>query len=99
MAKRRVEFHEEASHELEAAFDWYLERSESAAERFLTDLNSATANVAEAPQRWPPSKYGTRKFLLTRFPFAIIYRELPSFIQIVAVAHGRRRPGYWKNRF
>jgi plasmid stabilization system protein ParE len=51
MAKRRIEFHEEASRELEAAFDWYLERSESAAERFLTDLNSATANVAEAPQR------------------------------------------------
>jgi len=98
MAKRRVEFHEEASRELEAAFDWYLERSESTAERLLIDLNIATANVAEAPQRWPASNYGTRKFLLTRFPYALIYREFSLFIQILAVAHARRRPGYWKNR-
>jgi plasmid stabilization system protein ParE len=52
--------------------------------------------IAEAPQRWPAGPHGTRKFLLHRFPFAVIYRELPSAIQVLAVAHGRWRPGYWK---
>jgi hypothetical protein len=33
-----------------------------------------------------------------RFPFAVVYRELPSVIQVLAVAHGHRRPGYWKTR-
>jgi plasmid stabilization system protein ParE len=51
MTNREVEFHEAASLELDAAFDWYLERSETAAPRFLTDLNSAIANIAKAPHR------------------------------------------------
>jgi toxin ParE1/3/4 len=73
MANRKVDFHEGASLELEAAFDWYLERSETAAARFLTDLNTAIANIVEAPHRWPESDHGTRKFLLRRFPFAVVY--------------------------
>jgi toxin ParE1/3/4 len=98
MANKKVEFHEAASLELEAAFDWYLDRSESAAARFLADLNNAVATIAEAPHRWPEGNHGTRKFLLRRFPFAIVYRDFPSSVQVVAVAHGHRRPGYWKNR-
>ena len=87
MASKKVEFHEEASLEYEVAFEWYFVRSEQAASRF-----------AEAPQRWPGGIAGTRKLLLRRFPFAIFYRELPSLIQVLAVAHGHRRPGYWKER-
>ena len=98
MANKKVEFHEAASLELDAVFDWHLERSELAAARFLSDLNSAISNVTGAPHRWPESSHGTRKFLLRGFPFAVDYRELPSSIQILAVAHGHRRPGYWRNR-
>ena len=54
--------------------------------------------ILAAPERWPAGPYGTRKFLLHRFPFAVVYRELPSAIQVLAVAHGHRRPGYWKTR-
>ncbi len=61
-------------------------------------MSRAVASIAEAPQRWPAGIHGTRKFLLGRFPFAVIYRELPSIIQVLAVAHGHRRPGYWKGR-
>jgi toxin ParE1/3/4 len=98
MASKSVELHEAASLELEAAFEWYLERSETAAARFLADLNAAIVAIAEAPDRWPASHDGSRKFLLRRFPFAVFYRELPSSIQVLAVAHGHRRPGYWRNR-
>jgi toxin ParE1/3/4 len=98
MARKKVEFHEAASLEFEAAFDWYMERSEPAASRFAAELGQAIANIAEAPDRWPASNHGTRRFLLQRFPFALFYRELPSVIQVLAVAHGHRRPGYWKKR-
>jgi len=98
MANKEVEFHEAASEEFEAAFDWYWERSASAAARFAGEVSRAVASIAEAPQRWPAGIHGTRKFLLGRFPFALIYRELPSIIQVLAVAHGHRRPGYWKGR-
>jgi plasmid stabilization system protein ParE len=98
MANKEVEFHEAASEEFASAFDWYWERSAGAAARFAGEMSRAVASIAEAPQRWPAGIHGTRKFLLGRFPFAVIYRELPSIIQVLAVAHGHRRPGYWKGR-
>ncbi len=98
MASKEVEFHVEASAEYEAAFDWYFARSELAASKFAEELGRAIGAIAQAPQRWPDTFGGARKFLLQRFPFAVVYRELPSIIQILAIAHGRRRPDYWKKR-
>ena len=98
MGSKEVEFHEAASLEYEAAFAWYFERSERAASRFAREVERAVASIAEAPERSPSGIQGTRRLLLQRFPFAVVYRELPSVIQVLAVAHGRRRPGYWKKR-
>ena len=98
MASKQVEFHEAASLEYESTFEWYLERSELAAAKFADEMNRAIAKIAEAPQRWPVDRQGTRRFFLSRFPFSIVCRELPTAIQILAVAHGHRRPGYWKKR-
>jgi plasmid stabilization system protein ParE len=93
-----VSFHEEASAEYEAAFEWYFLRSEFVASRFAEELNQAIATISEAPKRWPMMNNGIRKFLLQRFPFAVIYREIPSGVQVLAIAHGHRNPGYWKKR-
>jgi plasmid stabilization system protein ParE len=98
MARKKVEFHEEASLEYEAAFEWYFERSSSVASRFATEVDRAVGVIVEAPQRCPASTNGTRKFLLQTFPFGIIYRDSPSIVQVLAIAHGHRRPGYWKER-
>jgi toxin ParE1/3/4 len=98
MASKQVQFHEDASAEYEAAFDWYYARSEMAASKFAEELSRAIVTIAQAPQRWPGTFGGARKFLLQIFPFAVVYRELPSIIQILAIAHGRRQPGYWKKR-
>jgi len=98
MTNKGVQFHEAAVEEYQAAFEWYFERSELASSRFAGELNQAITLVSEAPQRWPASIHGTRKFLLRRFPFAVFYRELPTVIQVLAVAHTHRRPGYWKKR-
>jgi hypothetical protein len=40
----------------------------------------------------------TRRALVARFPYQVVYRIRPGEIVIVAVAHLKRRPGYWKNR-
>jgi toxin ParE1/3/4 len=61
-------------------------------------MNRAIAVILEAPRRWPMANHGTRKFLLQRFPYAVYYREFPSGIEVLAVAHGHRKPGYWKSR-
>jgi len=98
MAQLPVNVHPEAIAEARAAYGWYRERNESAAEAFLAELDRALELISEGPMRWPVYLHGTRHFLLRRFPFAVVYRETGETIQIVAIAHGRRKPGYWKDR-
>ena len=98
MAAKALNIHPDALDELKSALAWYSERSKSAALNFITEIDYAIDKITQSPSRWPHGEHGTRKFTLRRFPFAIIYRERETAIQIVAIAHGRRRPGYWKKR-
>src|ERR1700759_3458821 len=93
-----IEFHSEARSEADTSLAYYLERSRSAAECFYQELESALEQIQTEHDRWPSYLYGTRRYLLKRFPFVIVYRSTESRIQIIAVAHGRRRPGYWMAR-
>jgi plasmid stabilization system protein ParE len=94
----QVEYFPEASRELEAALDWYLQRSQQAAEAFLREMDRALAVIAGAPTIWPRFEAGTRRYLLHRFPYNIIYRETEAGIVVVAVVHQKRRPRYWHRR-
>lgn len=93
-----VVFHPDAVEEAQAARQWYVTRSQSAADSFLAELDFGIQSVSLAPERWPLFVHGTRRYLLHRFPFQLIYRVANDRIEVVAVAHGRRRPGYWRSR-
>ena len=98
MPGRELEVHPEALAEARAAYVWYRERSQAAAAAFVDELDRSIQRIVEVPERWPVYAAGTRRFLLRRFPFFVVYRINPATIEILAVAHGRRRPGYWKER-
>lgn len=99
MTDRRVELHPEALTETEAALSWYAERSPRAAAAFLAEIDHAISSIVEAPRRWPVLGGEYRRIALVRFPYFIVYREKRNnLIQVLAVAHGRRRPGYWRTR-
>jgi plasmid stabilization system protein ParE len=93
-----VEVHPLAADEAEAAERWYRERNESAATRFRRELDRAVGLIAERPEAAPPYVGNTRRFLLRRFPFFVVYRVFSQRVQVVAVAHARRRPHYWLQR-
>ncbi len=94
-----VEIHEKAAAEYDAAFDWYLQRSSDAASEFDKEVNQALANIIQAPRRWAIGANSTRRFLLRKFPYIVIYREGSSgSIQVIALAHTSRKPGYWRQR-
>ncbi len=95
---QRLEYLDEALDEAEEAARWYAERSPMAAEGFTSELDVATTAIEQAPEAWPPYDHGTRRFLLRRFPYFLVYRIEPTRVVIVAVAHAHRRPGYWKDR-
>lgn len=95
---RPIGFHPDALAEAVAAAAWYRERSARAATAFEAEIVHAMDRISAAPDRYPPYVEETRRILLRRFPYAIIYRLNAESIEIVAVAHGRRRPGYWQHR-
>jgi len=94
----RVEFHPDAEWELTEAQAWYRQRSDVAAQAFALEIDHALRSITEAPERWPKMQRGERRFLLARFPYSILYRIRGSDIFIIAVAHLKRRPGYWRSR-
>lgn len=98
MAQRNLSFHSDALQEAEAAKDWYAERSELAARAFVTELARAVHRVRESPNRWPRYGSSARRYIFQRFPFSLIYRTNDEIIEILAVAHRKRKPGYWKSR-
>jgi len=98
MAGKPLEIHAAALEEMKSAVAWYLDRSEPAATNFVAAVDQALELVLQSPNRWPRGPHATGKFVLQRFPFALIYREKEDVIQLVAVAHGHRRPSYWKDR-
>ncbi len=98
MSSTPVVLHKEAIEEGRAAREWYEARSPAAGEAFLAELDHAIGQIAEIPGGWPQYIEGTRRYLLRRFPFSVVYRKRRKSIQVLAVAHNARRPGYWKAR-
>ena len=88
----------EASAEIRAEETYYRKRSVVAADAFLAELDRAFGLILAAPERWPVVWKGARKFRLRRYPHSVVYRIEGSIVRVIAVAHGRRRPEYWKYR-
>ena len=80
------------------SLSWYAERSKAAALGFEAEFDRAIRLICETPQRFPQCDPLHRFFLMRRYPFQVIYRETSHGPLIVAVAHAKRRPGYWRNR-
>jgi plasmid stabilization system protein ParE len=98
MIPPELDFHPAAVREARRAYRWYMRRSAWAGNRFQAALEAALEQIAKSPDRWPPYLHGTRSTPLRRFPFIVVYRQLADGLQVVAVAHGKRKPGYWRRR-
>ncbi|MBI2393359.1 MAG: type II toxin-antitoxin system RelE/ParE family toxin [Deltaproteobacteria bacterium] len=95
-----VRFHPAARADLEAAVAWYDEQERGLGGALVEDVERAIAKIVARPDAWPLSEWDSRarKVVLSRFPYRVIYTISAAVIVIVAVAHQRRRPGYWRTR-
>ena len=67
--------------------------------RFFTEVENAENEILRHPELWGKSASGYRRKLLHRFPYGIIYHSPdPDLIEVVAVMHLHREPGYWTSR-
>jgi hypothetical protein len=98
MTSKPLRFHPQAEQEYLTALAWYRKRSLIAAINFEIGFEQAVGRIRKSQQRWPIYITDFQKYTLRQFPFSIVYQNFPSEIVVFAVAHGRRQPGYWKDR-
>lgn len=88
----------DARREYEDAIGWYAGRSVDAALRFERRVTEAIEQIANNPTLWPKVAPRLHRCPLPRYPFYLIYAVREEAIEVLAVAHTSRRPGYWKDR-
>jgi len=97
-----VRISEEAEAELVDAASWYDSHREGLGALFLNAVDATVDRIAEAPHvgSMVPalSNPDFRRRPVQGFPYHVVYIELPDHLRVLAIAHDRRRPGYWMGR-
>jgi len=91
-------FHEDAETEFDRAIEYYEDARSGLGLEFAQEVYVAITRVIQFPDAWPPMSKNTRRCLVSRFPFGIIYQVKSDYVRIIAVADLRRRPNYWRDR-
>jgi plasmid stabilization system protein ParE len=94
----RLTFHPSAESELDEAAQFYGRIDANLAHAFLFEMERSVQAIIDHPRSSALIALNTRRRLVRRFPYGIIYRERPAEIRILAIAHLKRRPMYWVGR-
>ncbi|MBI4701670.1 MAG: type II toxin-antitoxin system RelE/ParE family toxin [Deltaproteobacteria bacterium] len=93
----------EAEEELAEAVDWYEAREPGLGAALFAEVDAAVFGLRrrELPGVTVPhvrAELPVRRVLLARFPYAVVFLDASDELHVLAVAHHRRRPGYWRDR-
>lgn len=94
---RTVVFRAQAEDEALDVRDWYEERRPGLGDEFAAALHALVQGIAENPPAFPSVLGKTRRAVLTRFPYAVYFRETDEEIVVLAI-HGRQDPKRWQGR-
>lgn len=93
-----IVIHESADEELQAAALFYEMRETDLGQEFLRELALSFYRIRENPFTYSTIFDDYRRSLMSRFPYGVVYRIEGEKVLVFAVAHLRRRPGYWRDR-
>jgi len=93
-----VDVHPLAALEIDEADDWYSSVNPNVAAKFREAIYVALVRIGEQPLAFPVVEAPLRRCVLRGFPYVILFADSAVRIRVIAVAHTRRRPGYWKDR-
>ena len=88
----------EAEEDLAEAAAFLDQRVHGLGSRFVCEVEHALDRLAENAAIGPHAGRGARKLRVKRFPYNLIYRILTDEVLVLAVAHHRRRPFFWRDR-
>ena len=94
----KIEVLELARREFDDAYAYYEGRKKGLGEEFREAIKAQVLAISHHPDAWLRIRPGLRKCPGKRFPYDVIYQQLPSQILILALAHKKRRPFYWADR-
>jgi toxin ParE1/3/4 len=95
---RLVRIHEAAEAEINEAADFYDLASPGLGSEFLDEIEHTIRSISEFPEAGPLVQANVRKRTIAKFPYSLVYSVRPDEIRILAVAHHKRRPFYWRGR-
>lgn len=95
---KKIVISPEAFEDLNEALDFYLSKSHKIAHDFYSIIEYSLDTIQNAPKRCKIIENPFRSFVIQRFPFKIIYCEEENEIIVIAIAHLKRNPDYWKTR-
>jgi toxin ParE1/3/4 len=94
-----IVIHTEARIELDGAIAYYEAQKVGLGLDLLSEVEKVIAKIQQNPNLGTPYKInGVRRYVIKSFPYLIFYIELEEVIWIIAIAHGKRKPNYWKKR-
>jgi plasmid stabilization system protein ParE len=94
----RVLFTPAAQADLAGALQWYEDHAPEIIPQFREAVRAVVARIETKPQQFPPAAHQTRRALLPRFPYLVIFRETAEAAYVVAVFHTSRDPRAWRRR-
>ena len=97
MSQFSVQFAPAAERDVSDGFAWYEARNKTAANGFRDEVLEAVEYIASNPNSKPANDSGDRKWVLKRFPYSVIHALKGSVITVIAVAHHKRKPDYWRS--
>ena len=93
-----VVFHDLAEEELNEAAAYYAQARPGLGDAFLAEAQRAVSALAASPLAGTAVEGDVRWWLLARFPYSVLYRVRADHIRVLAIAHQKRRPLYWRGR-
>lgn len=88
----------EARLELLQQIEYYGNVREGLGVLFQHAVSEVVRRAVANPEQGAPRAHDTRRMLVKKFPFSVIYRVTGDVVLIVALADSRRRPDYWVRR-
>lgn len=91
-------FHPVASEEIVETAAYYEGEVPGLGESFIAEVERVVEVLCDQPNIGQRVGEELRRIVLARFPYSLIYSVESELVWVVAVAHHRRRPGYWQQR-
>lgn len=94
----KFSFHPRAEEEFDEAVQYYENCQKGLGLEFAEEVYATIERVAAYPNAWSELSTNTRRCVVNRFPYGVVFQIKSDIVRIIAVANLHQRPGYWQGR-